>query len=279
MWKNLADRCDYIREEVTIVLVGKYTKLGDAYHSVIKGLKHAALYCRRKLNLKYIDSEHLEDAILTSDPQLYFQAWTSISSASGMIVPGGFGDRGIEGKILAAKYARERKMPYLGVCLGMQTAVIEFTRNVLNWKGANSVEFDPKTPHPVVIEMPEHNPGKMGGTMRLGLRETLFRHKESVTYKLYNRHKSIKERHRHRYEVNPQYVGDIQSKGMRFVGQDIDGNRMEIMELSDHPYYVGVQYHPEYLTRPLAPSPPYLGLVLASCNKLQVKYYAKYHGA
>jgi CTP synthase len=114
MWKNLADRCDYIREEVTIVLVGKYTKLGDAYHSVIKGLKHAALYCRRKLNLKYIDSEHLEDAILTSDPQLYFQAWTSISSASGMIVPGGFGDRGIEGKILAAKYARERKMPYLG---------------------------------------------------------------------------------------------------------------------------------------------------------------------
>ncbi|XP_003384096.1 PREDICTED: CTP synthase 2-like [Amphimedon queenslandica] len=268
-WKNLADRYDNIRDDVKIVLVGKYTKLEDAYTSVIKALKHAALFCRRKLNLVCVEAELLEEETKDTNPTSYHTAWGNLCSANGILVPGGFGGRGIEGKIVAARYAREKNIPYLGVCLGMQTAVIEFARNILDWKDANSKEFNTATTHPVVIEMPEHHPGDMGGTMRLGLRETRFRYKDTVIGKLYGSKKSIKERHRHRYEVNPKLIDSFESKGLRFVGEDTDGQRMEIMEITGHQYFVGVQYHPEYLTRPLKPSPPYLGLILASCGKLQ----------
>ena len=187
-----------------------------------------------------------------------------------MLVPGGFGDRGIEGKILAIEWARINKKPFLGVCLGMQCAAIEFARHVLHWTDANSTEVDPECPKPVVIDMPEHHGGDLGGTMRVGKRTTIFNvNYPSVLRQLYGNATSLEERHRHRYEVNPEFVSAFNEAGMRFVGQDTEGTRMEVMELVGHPYFVGVQYHPEYLSRPLKPSPPYLGLLLASSGKLQ----------
>ncbi|KAL8579490.1 CTP synthase 1 [Nucella lapillus] len=268
-WKELADRYDRLLKEVSIVLVGKYTKLEDAYASVIKSLQHAALAVNHRLDLKYIEAADLEPATLEEDAQKYHEAWKELVGANGILVPGGFGQRGIEGKILAAQWARTRKIPYLGVCLGMQCAVIEFARNVLGHKDANSTEVNSATSYPVVIDMPEHNQGQMGGTMRLGKRTTVFKTDKSLLRKLYHSKGNVEERHRHRFEVNPVHVSELEAKGMIFVGRSVDGERMEIMELNDHPYYVGVQYHPEYISRPMNPSPPYLGLLLASCNKLQ----------
>ncbi|CAB4069151.1 pyrG [Lepeophtheirus salmonis] len=152
---------------------------------------------------------------------------------------------------------------------GLQIAAIEFARNVLNLKNANSTETDSNTPHPIVIDMPEHTEGDLGGTMRLGLRRTIFKRENSLMKKLYGDVDFIEERHRHRYEINPEYVQQFEEKGMVFVGQDTEATRMEIMELKDHPFYVAVQYHPEYLSRPLKPSPPFFGLILASIGKLQ----------
>lgn len=157
----------------------------------------------------------------------------------------------------------------LGICLGLQCAVIEFARNVLGKTNAHTTEIDPDTPHPVVIDMPEHNPGQLGGTMRLGKRQTIFKTQDSVVKMLYGNENMIEERHRHRYEVNPDFVPEFEEAGMMFVGHDADATRMEIMELKGHPFYVAVQYHPEYLSRPLRPSPPYLGLILAATGKLE----------
>ncbi|KAK7480722.1 hypothetical protein BaRGS_00028090, partial [Batillaria attramentaria] len=231
-WKELADRYDRLLKEVTIVLVGKYTKLQDAYASVIKALQHASLAASHRLDLKYIDAGHLEPAMLREDPQCYHEAWKELVGANGILVPGGFGVRGVEGKLLAAQWARTRNIPYLGVCLGMQCAVIEFARGVLGLNDADSTEFNNKTKNPVVIEMPEHNPGQMGGTMRLGKRKTLFTTEHSLVRKLYHNKDSVDERHRHRYEVNPEYVTQLEDKGLRFVGRSEDGQRMEIMELA-----------------------------------------------
>ncbi|ESO84275.1 hypothetical protein LOTGIDRAFT_205900 [Lottia gigantea] len=267
-WKELADRHDRLLKEVTIVLVGKYTQLEDAYASVIKSLQHSALAISHRLDLKYIEAADLEPSMIHEDAQKYHQAWKELVGANGILVPGGFGVRGTEGKILAAQWARTKNVPFLGVCLGLQCAVIEFTRNVLELTDSHSTEFNPNTEHPVVIEMPEHNPGQMGGTMRLGKRKTLFKVKNSLVKKLYHNKEYVEERHRHRYEVNPTYTEKIEAKGMKFVGRSEDGERMEIMELEGHPYYVGVQYHPEYISRPMKPSPPYLGLLLASTGRL-----------
>lgn len=267
-WKQLAERADHPYEDVVIALVGKYTTFEDSYMSVIKALKHSALASRRSLKIKWVEAESLEEGKRQSDPFKYHEAWQNLCCCHGVLVPGGFGSRGAEGKILAARWARKNKKPYLGICLGLQIAVIEFARDVLGWEGANSVEIDPETPHQVVIEMPEHNPGQMGGTMRLGKRKTIFKTKDSITRRLYNNVDYIEERHRHRYEVNPAVTQFLEEKGMHFVGQDIDGERMEVMELDDHPFYVAVQFHPEFLSRPLKPSPPYLGLILASTGKL-----------
>lgn len=184
------------------------------------------------------------------------------------MVPGGFGSRGMEGKIRACQWSRENRKPFLGICLGLQAAVIEFARNVIGLKDANTTEVDPDTKNALVIDMPEHHPGQMGGTMRLGRRTTIFKG-ESVIKKLYGNGDSVDERHRHRYEVNPKYVSDLEAKGLKFVGTDSEKERMEILELENHPYYVATQYHPEYLSRPLKPSPPFLGLILASVGKLQ----------
>lgn len=267
-WRDLAERFDTATKVVTIALVGKYTKLEDSYISVMKALYHAGMHCKARVIIKRIEADDLEEDTQKTDPVKFHEAHQALCSVDGILVPGGFGKRGTEGKILAAKWARENKKPYLGVCLGLQVAVIEFARNVLGWEDAHSEEFV-KTPRNVIVEMPEHNTGHMGGTMRLGQRPTLFKTERSVLRKLYRNVDVVKERHRHRYEVNPTMVEDFEKRGMRFVGHSEDGERMEIMELEDHPYFVGVQYHPEYLTRPMKPSPPYLGLILASINRLQ----------
>ncbi|KAH3730425.1 CTP synthase 1-like [Dreissena polymorpha] len=268
-WKELADRYDRLLREVTIALVGKYTKLEDAYASVIKALQHSALAVSHRLNLRYIAASDLEMETLSQDPVRYHEAWHQLVSANGVLVPGGFGQRGIEGKILAVNWARTKKVPFLGICLGLQCAAIEFARNVLDMKDANSTEFHATTKYPVVIEMPEHNTGVMGGTMRLGLRKTIFNSDKCIMKKLYGNVPFVEERHRHRYEINPTFVDKYEAKGMKFVGRSEDGERMEILELEGHPFFVGVQYHPEYISRPMKPSAPYFGFLLASCGKLQ----------
>ncbi|XP_034467667.1 CTP synthase 1-like [Hippoglossus hippoglossus] len=273
-WKEMADRSDRLLEHVSIALVGKYTKLSDSYTSVIKALEHSALAINHKLEVKYIDSADLETTTLQDEPVKYHEAWQKLCSSDGVLVPGGFGVRGTEGKMLAISWARKQNKPFLGVCLGMQLAVCEFARNVLGWEDANSTEFNPDSKYPVVIDMPEHNPGQMGGTMRLGKRRTIFKSNTSVLKKLYGGFDYVEERHRHRFEVNPELKQHFEKKGFIFVGQDVEGERMEVIELEGHCYFVGVQYHPEFTSRPIKPSPPYFGLLLAAAGKLQ-GYMAK----
>lgn len=268
-WRDLADRYDTLRHTVHIAIVGKYTGLSDAYTSVVKALQHSALKAGHKLHVEWVEAELLEEATLRKDPINYHAAWGRLCQAKGILVPGGFGNRGVEGKIAAVQWAREQKIPFLGVCLGLQVAVIEFCRNVLGWKTANSTEFDEKTEHPVVIDMPEISKTHMGGTMRLGKRRTIFVDDACVMRKLYGDQPHVDERHRHRYEVNPDIVAKLEAKGMKFVGRDEVGNRMEVMELENHPYFTAVQYHPEFLSRPLRPSPPFFGFILASCGMLE----------
>uniref|UniRef100_A0A8C9TLJ8 CTP synthase n=1 Tax=Scleropages formosus TaxID=113540 RepID=A0A8C9TLJ8_SCLFO len=260
-WKEISDRSRFVGH-CSIALVGKYTKFSDSYASVIKALEHSALAINHKLAVKYIDSADLEAATLHQEPVKYHEAWQKLCSADGVLVPGGFGVRGTEGKIQAISWARKQKKPFLGVCLGMQLAVCEFARNVLDWQGEL---FGP----PKVIDMPEHNPGQMGGTMRLGKRRTIFKTTNSILRKLYGDAEYVDERHRHRFEVNPELKQHFEEKGFRFVGQDMEGERMEVIELDDHLYFVGVQYHPEFTSRPIKPSPPYFGLLLAAAGKLQ----------
>ena len=259
-WRAMAHRLDELTEEVNIAMVGKYTDLSDAYLSVIKSLQHAALAVERKLNIDWIEASDLEDSNNN-------EVWDLLRHANGILVPGGFGDRGIEGKILAAQYARENNVPYLGICLGLQVATIEFCRNVLGIKDATSTEFDADAANPAVIFMPEISKTHLGGTMRLGSRPTIFQVDDCVTKRLYGGHDEVHERHRHRYEINPDLVQQIEAAGLKFVGKDDSGQRCEIFELDGHPYYVGVQYHPEFKSRPGRPSPPFLGLLLASSGQ------------
>jgi len=271
-WKELADREDRCLNTVRVALVGKYIEMEDSYTSVAKALTHAALAASHRLELCMVNAEDLEPAQAAAQPVRFHRAWEKLCSSQAVIVPGGFGERGVEGKIAAANWCRKQRRPYLGVCLGMQCAVIEFARNELGWAGAHSAEFQPDSPHPVIVEMPEFNPGEMGGTMRLGKRRTTFVSDKvatpSIMRRLYGDVDWVEERHRHRYEVNPNVVPDLEARGLRFVGRDKD--RMEILELpeNEHPYFVGVQYHPEYLSCPIKPSAPYLGLILAAVDRL-----------
>lgn len=294
-WKTLTCSQDHLHQTVSIALVGKYTNLHDSYLSVIKSLEHAAMACSRKLNLVWVDASHLEEDTQVKSPAYFHKAWHELCTAQGVLVPGGFGTRGTEGMIKAANWARKNKIPYLGVCLGMQLAVVEFARNVCQIPNAASIELDASTSDPVIVFMPEIDPTTMGGTMRLGLRPTHFqpgsewsklralyaesslptierssklpsgpvRSSESTAPPLI-----ISERHRHRYEVNSTYIERLTMGGLSFVGKDDTGERMEILELKDHPWFVGVQFHPEYLSRVLRPSKPYLGFVAASSGCL-----------
>nr|CAG8515774.1 7089_t:CDS:10 [Entrophospora candida] len=272
-WIMLTEDHDRLSKPVTIVIVGKYTTLQDSYLSIIKALEHSGMKCERRPIIKWVEATDLEQ---NDEADKYQEAWKVLRSANGILIPGGFGNRGIEGKISAAKWARENKIPYLGICLGMQIAVIEFARNVCKMTDSDSEEFNPKATNQVIINMPEISTTCLGGTMRLGLRPTVFQPKSELWSKMRKLYEImnmteidtgiVQERHRHRYEVNPKYVKNFESWGLKFVGRDETGQRMEIMEYQNHPFFVGTQYHPEYLSRPLKPSPAFLGFVSASAG-------------
>lgn len=268
-WANRARRWDAITSRVRIAMVGKYTGLSDAYLSVIKSLEHACIACGHRLELRWVEAAQLEDACAAAEPAKHAAAWAAVRGAQGVLVPGGFGDRGVEGKVAAARYARESHTPYLGICLGLQVAVIDAARSLLGLEGAHSTEFAPQTPHPAVVFMPEGSRTHMGGTMRLGSRRTVLQTVDCLAAKLYRAEAHIDERHRHRYEVNPEFVARLEKAGLRFTGRDETGARMEILELpAPHPYFLATQYHPEFKSRPGRPSPPFLGLVLAASGAL-----------
>ena len=258
-WTKLADAMDTPENECTIAMVGKYCDQGDAYASVIKALLHSAIQTRQKLNVEFIDSSDLE----LEDGE----AMSRLLECDGLVVPGGFGMRGFEGKITAIRTAREEKIPFLGICLGMQAAVVEYARSFAGIQTAHSAEFRNdlvEGKEDLIIFMPEGDRQRMGGTMRLGARETILR-KNSLAYQMYGSQERIMERHRHRYEVNPLMVNQLEDAGLRFVGRNSDGNgeRMEVIELpvEVHPYFVGAQYHPEFTSRPEKPNPLFLGLL------------------
>ncbi|MBT3322717.1 MAG: CTP synthase [Anaerolineae bacterium] len=256
-WKELSKKINADKPKIKIALVGKYIELQDAYMSVREALRHAALSIGVEDEVLWIHSSDLEKD----------KSWDALKSADAIIVPGGFGERGIEGKILAAQYARENKIPYLGLCLGMQLMCVEFARNVLGYENANSSEFNHGTTHPVIDLMLEQREiSDMGGTMRLGLYPCVLE-KGSIAEKSYNK-KEIDERHRHRFEFNNKYRKEFEEKGMLFSGTSPDNMLVEIAELKDHPFMVSSQFHPEFLSRPMRPHPLFVGF-LDSAKKIK----------
>ncbi|BAS95418.1 uncharacterized protein [Oryza sativa Japonica Group] len=267
-WTARADLYDTLQETVRIAMVGKYTGVSDTYLSVMKALLHACIACGRKLVVDWVPSTDLEDSTATVAPDAYNTAWSLLRGADGILVPGGFGERGVEGKILAVKYARENDVPFLGICLGMQLTAVEFARHVLKLPDANSTEFDAKTENPCVTIMPEcSNEGK-GGTMRRGSKRIFFKVAGSKSAKLYGSVSHIDERFRHRYQVNPNMVQLFENSGLQVVGTDKTGERVQIVEIPNHRFFVGVQFHPEFKSRPSKPSALFVGLIAASCGQL-----------
>jgi CTP synthase len=255
-WKALCDRIKRPTSDVTVAIVGKYVMLSDAYISVVEALRHSGAKLGTAVTIKWVLSEDLEKH--GAEPYL--------NDVDAILVPGGFGDRGIEGKILAGEYARTKKIPYLGLCLGMQTAVIEFARNAADMKGANSTEFDKETKFPVIDLMPDqHNVVLKGGTMRLGKYPCNLQ-SGSIAHKAYGK-TEISERHRHRYEVNNEFREKLAQKGLVFSGLSPDGRLVEMIELTNHPYYVACQFHPELKSRPDNAHPLFVGLVEASLKE------------
>eukprot|EP01061_Rhynchopus_euleeides_P048010 TRINITY_DN997_c0_g1_i1.p2 TRINITY_DN997_c0_g1~~TRINITY_DN997_c0_g1_i1.p2 ORF type:complete len:617 (+),score=302.58 TRINITY_DN997_c0_g1_i1:190-2040(+) len=282
-WNEYARKVDVARnsKEVKIAFIGKYLKGGeDAYLSVVKALEHCAVEVGRKLVIEYVNSTDLqpndEPVIVEEgkedeqpDPaQLYDDAVARMKECDGIFVPGGFGDRGVEGKVKAAQLAREWKKPYFGVCLGMQVAIMEFGRNVLGLDNATSEEFDGEkaSQHHVLKYMPEIPKDSMGANMRLGSRWVEICDNKSMAFKLYGGVDKIAERHRHRYEFNTDYLAKFEEAGLKFTGRDESKERMDIIEIKDHPFFLAVQYHPEFKSRPGSPSPPFFGFVAASAD-------------
>ncbi|KKQ43890.1 MAG: CTP synthase [Parcubacteria group bacterium GW2011_GWD2_38_12] len=248
-WNRFIKKINSKLPVINIALVGKYMELKDAYLSVAESVKSAAYFNNFSANLVWINSDKLE-----ADNKFAEKEWDKLKNAKGVIVMGGFGKRGIEGKIAVAKYARENKVPYLGICLGMQIAAIEFARNVLGLKNANSTEFDNKTTQPIIYLMPDQRGiYKKGGTMRLGDYDCILR-EGSKSFAAY-RNKKIVERHRHRYEFNSAYEKKLEAKGMVVTGRNPRSGLCEILENINHPWFVGVQFHPEFKSQPLAPHP------------------------
>ncbi len=252
-WKEMVEYLKHPTTEVTVALVGKYIQLHDAYISVVEALKHGGIFKRATVNIKWIDSE-----LVTAD-----NVDELLGDVNGILVPGGFGDRGIDGKIHAITYARENKVPYLGLCLGMQLAIVEFARNVIGYNDAHSAELRPDTTHPMIHIMPEQiGIENIGGTLRLGAYPCIL-DESSKAYELYGQ-KEISERHRHRYEVNNDYRDELEAKGMLLSGFSPDGRIVEMIELKDHPWFLATQAHPELKSRPNRPHPLFQGFVEAA---------------
>ena len=254
-WEDLIVRIKNLKESITIGLVGKYVELHDAYISVVESLKYAGYEVNKKVNIKRINSEFL-------DEENYL---IELEGCKGIVVPGGFGNRGIDGKMIAIKYARENKIPLLGLCLGMQLSLIEIARDVLNKSDANSTEFDKDTSYKVFDYLPDQYEGiNMGGTMRLGEYECQIK-EGTLAHSLYNKD-IVLERHRHRYEFNNELKADFEKVGVVFSGINPQTGLCELIELKYHPYFIACQFHPEFLSRPLQPHPLFLGLIKASIN-------------
>lgn len=257
-WRAWVTKMRGLNHPIDIALVGKYVELRDAYMSVKEALSHAAVFHNRKLNIRWVYSGDLEKD----------KEWDALETAAGIVVPGGFGYRGVEGKILAARFARTRKIPYLGLCLGMQVMSIEFARNVLHMEDANSTEFDTSCEHPVIDLMPDQiNVANLGGTMRLGVYPCVLKAgtKAAAAFGVV----SVDERHRHRLEFNNAYRAQFEAEGACFSGLSPDGHLVEIMELNDHPFMVGSQFHPEFQSRPGRPHPlfkDFIGAAVAYNN-------------
>ena len=254
-WKSMVNDLRHPQTEVDIAIVGKYIQLHDAYLSVVEALKHGGIANHANVHIRWIDSEHLTT-------ENYEE---SLKGLDGILVPGGFGTRGTEGKILAVQYAREHKIPFLGICLGMQVAIIEFARNVLGYHDANSIELNPDTLHPVIALMPEQDGIEdLGGTLRLGSYPCKLK-EGTKSYELYGK-QDIAERHRHRYEVNNDYRKQLEANGMSLVGLSPDGRIVEMIEITEHPFFVGTQGHPELKSRPNHAHPLFKGLVQAAAT-------------
>ncbi len=257
-WKALVDRCYHPKDEVSIAIVGKYVEYEDSYKSLKEALTHGAVAQSLKLNITWIEAEGLESK--TPDDKGYE---TQLEGFDGILVPGGFGKRGIEGMLNAIRYAREEKIPFFGICLGMQTACIEYARNVCGLKDANSSEFDPAAQHRVIYKLRELlGVEEMGGTMRLGA-WTCILQPDTLAYRVYGA-TEISERHRHRYEFNREYEALLTGGGLQISGSTPDSTYVEIVELPDHPYFIGCQFHPEFKSKPLEPHPLFREFVVAS---------------
>lgn len=261
-WRELAARAEAKAEQVRVALVGKYTGLQDSYLSVLKALRHSAMACGRALVVDYVNAEELEGE---EKQGAGARAWAAVRAADGVLVPGGFGDRGFDGKVRAVAYARTARVPFLGVCLGLQCAVVDCARNVLGLAGANSTEFDARARHPVVTRMAESKGQSAGGTLRRGGHTVLLVEGSGLRDAVHGGAASVVERHRHRYEVNARYVGQLAEGGLRVAATDAARERVEAVERPDHPFFVATQYHPEFLTRPLRPAPVFHAFVAAAC--------------
>ena len=268
-WERVVDAKLHPEKEVTIAMVGKYMELLDAYKSLIEALSHAGIQSRTKVNVRYIDSEIIEE-----------NGTGQLEDVDAILVPGGFGLRGVEGKIAAVRYARENKIPYLGICLGMQVAVIEFARNILGWDDANSTEFDKTSKHPVVGLITEwqtatgemqtrDESSDLGGTMRLGAQECALE-AGSKARECYGQD-VIVERHRHRYEVNNNLLSELQKSGLKVSGRSMDGALVEMVEVEDHPWFVACQFHPEFTSTPRDGHPLFSGFVNAALKQRAAK--------
>ena len=254
-WRAMVERTARATETVTVGIVGKYVDLPDAYLSVAEALRHAAGAQGLSLDLRWVPSDELTGMLAES----------YLEDLDGIVVPGGFGPRGVEGKVAAIRHAREHRLPFLGLCLGLQCAVIEFARNVLGYSDANSTEFDPTSAHPVIDLMAsQQDVEEKGGTMRLGLYPAKLVDGTKVR-NLYG-HELIYERHRHRWEVNNRYRSDLEENGMVLSGLAPDDSLVEFIELADHPYFVATQAHPEFKSRPDDPHPLFTGLVAAAAS-------------
>jgi len=268
VWGKIVEQMQNYAHEVTVAMVGKYTNLVDAYKSINEALFHAGLHSSTKVNIKFVDAEEIES-----------QGSGVLDGADAILVPGGFGQRGVAGMIVAAQYAREHNVPYLGICLGMQVAVIEFARNVAGWSDANSTEFNADTKHPVIALVTEwlNVSGKkeqrdvnsnLGGSMRLGGHECHLL-QDSLMHKIYE-HDVVVERYRHRYEVNPNLVQELASLGLKISGLSCDMNLVETIELPEHKWFVGCQFHPEFTSNPRDGHPLFVSFVRAAINKLMI---------